>query len=433
MKRILIILANYDPNPSSVANCMQPLIKKMSEIYHVDIITNRNKVDIPEYELKDDVNIYRVDDYRTMNSIYLNRISEIKSSSILKIITRIFTLILKTLYYIRYVLFAQEKEMGGWEVNRVYKKYCELTEEISYEMMISVSLPFQSHYAAEVIKDHKGKNIKWMVFEFDPFAFNKRIKVTGIRRKKMFIDEKRILKKCDSICLTPELYYFYKEKKFIQFSKKVSLLSFANLEQLKCDFNNVGCNFMKDGVINCLFAGHLYDDIRNPSVLLHLFSKVDEDINLSMMTSFSDEKIKKYAPLYYSPTVIPFQNRDTAIYNLKKADILINIGNTVEFQVPAKIFEYMSTGKPIVHLSKIKNDPALKYLNHYSLLFVVNEWEVKEREYVHELEKFCKENKGKQLTFEEVNENLGEYADNAVIKKFLKILNTILGEKCINE
>lgn len=199
MKRVLIIHGNYSPNPSSVANCMEPLIKRMSEIYNVDIITDRKRIDIPEYESQDNIGIYRVDDYRIMNTVYSNELNKINSSKLLKIITSLFTKTLKTLYYIRYVLFAKEKGTGGWEVNRIYQKYCELSDTYEYDFVISVSQPFQSHYVAEKIKDKKGDNIKWIVFEFDPFSFNDELKANHRLRKKMYIDEKRILEKCDSI------------------------------------------------------------------------------------------------------------------------------------------------------------------------------------------------------------------------------------------
>lgn len=435
MKRVLIILANYSPNSSSVANCMRPLVKKMSEKYRVDIITDRKRVDIPECEVNDNVNIYRVDDYRTMNTIYLNELNKINSSHSLRIITKIFAWILKTLYYLRYVFIAREKGTGGWEVKRVYEKFRELNENeiYSYDFVISASQPFQSHYVAEKIKEEKGENIKWIVFEFDPFAFNTSIKMNSRLRKKMYADEKRIFENCDIICLTPELYEFYKKKKFIQFSSKVNLIPFANIEPVEYDSNKVSGNFMKRHKINCLFTGRLYDDIRNPSRLINVFSKIDKNIHLSMMTNLSIEKIKKYSPNNYLPSIIPFQNRDTALFNLMHADILVNIGNTVEFQVPGKIFEYMSTGKPVIHFSKIKNDPALKYLNRYPKVFIVNEWEIDNINYKNELENFCKDHKNHKLTFEDVNETLGEYSGNAVANKFINILNELAGDRLINE
>ncbi len=429
MKRALIVLGNYFPNPSSVANCMNPLIDKLSDKFLIDILTDRKKIDIPEYERKKNISIYRVDDYRTMNTIYSNEMNKINSSYFLKLMTKIFTIILKTAYYIRYVMFSKEQGTGGWSINRVYNKAIELDDKYNYDVVFSISQPFQSHYVAEKVKAYKGENIKWIVFEFDPFSFNNQIKASTALRKRMHVDEKRIFEKSDCVILTPELYDYYKKKQFIKMDNKIFSLSFANFEQIKINETNVSCDFMERDKINCLFTGQLYDKIRDPGAVLEIFSQVDDKIKLHMMTNFSEEKISSYINGGYTAHVIPFQNRDTALYNLMKADILINIGNTVEHQVPGKIFEYMSTGRPIIHFSKIKNDPAVKYLKKYPEVLIIEEWETDSINYVDQVENFCEKNKNYRMSFEEVNEYLGEYSGKAVQDRFFNIINEMLGDK----
>lgn len=433
MKRVLIILANYYPHPSSVANCMKPLIASLSENYHVDILTNRKDVNNAAQEKHNHTMVYRVDDYRAMATMHLNELNKVYSGTFLKGITKAGTLFLKTLYFLKYSLFARERITGGWSADRVYEKFQELDREDRYDLVISVSLPFQSHYIAEKIKDQKGKDIKWIVFQFDPFAYNEVIKVTGKHRTRMFADEKRIFAKCDEIILTPELYEYYRKKDFIDEQKKVHELAFANLEPLNYDAEKVTENFMKEGRINCLFTGLLYGDIRNPDRLLKLFSGLDDKIHLSMLTNWSASKVAQHAPDNYRPTVIPFQNRDTALFNLTKADVLVNIGNTVELQVPGKIFEYMSSGKPIVHISKMEADPVLKYLQHYPKVLVINEWEISRMNYTEKLEHFCRENVDTQMSFDEISRSLGEYSGEQVRGKFLAIVNRVLGEKQTDE
>lgn len=428
MKRILIILANYDPKPSSTANCMKPLINKLTDSYVVDIITDRKDIDTPEYQLIDKVNIYRIDDYRIMNTIYLNKLKKINSVKLLKLLTKIMVNTLKAMYYIRYAKFSPEEGTGGWEKNRVYMKYIELNRNNNYDLIVSVSQPFQSHYIAEKIKDSRRESIKWMVFEFDPFAYNNSIKVSKNKREKMLLDEKKVFQKCDAVILTPELFEFYKKNNYIEISDKVFSLPFSTLEEIQYDKRNVTKKFMTDEKINCLFTGQLYDDIRDPRTLLKLFSEINGNIHLTMMTNFSEEKIKSYSSGDYIPSIIPFQNRDTALFNLEKADILVNIGNTVEFQTPAKIFEYMSTGKPIIHFTKIKNDPVLNYLNLYTKKLIIKEWKIDRIDYISQIEKFCIENQSYKLEFSEIKEALGVYSGSMVSERFMKITHKLLGE-----
>lgn len=433
MKKGLVILANYHPNPSSVANCMKPLIRNLSKICDIDILTDRTHVYIPQFEIVDNINIYRIDDLRKMNTFGLDDLVKIESSYPLRLITKGISFILKGLYYLKYVIIAKEKNTAGWEVKRVFEKFEELHKKQKYDFVISVSLPFQSHYIAEVIKDKYKDSIKWAVFEFDPFAYNFVIKANKKLRKEMKRDEERIFKKADCIVLTPELYEFYTREKYIESSSKVKKLPFANIEPIRYEFNNVSNNFMEKNKVNCFFSGRLYNDIRNPSTVIELFSETCENVHLIMMTNFSIEKLQEFTSEEYKPTVIPFQNRDTALYNLVHADILVNIGNTVEHQVPGKIFEYMSTGKPIIHFSKIKNDPAVKYLLKYPKVLIINEWEKEKHNYKKMIEEFCEQNKNYELLFDEVSEYLGEYSGSVVQDKFIQILNEMLGEQLINE
>jgi hypothetical protein len=428
MKKVLVILKNYSPNPSSVANCMKPIIKKLSEKHHIDILTDRKRLDTPTFEKSENINIYRVDDFRIMNTVHSNELCSIESSKILKIVTKIFTFTLKLLYYFRYSIFAFEKTSGGWDKDRVFEKAIELDNEYNYDVVISASLPYQSHLISERLKIIKGDKIKWIVFQFDPFTHNEEIKAGKTKRKKMSIVENRIYKNCDCIILTPELSEFYNKIGFKIPGKKVSTLTFSNHEDLTISAAGTYSSFLDEEKINCLFAGRLYDDIRNPSMLLRIFSSLNKNIQLVLMTNMPGNKISYYSPKDYQPKVVPFQNRDTAIFNLVNANILVNIGNTVEFQVPGKIFEYMSTGKPIIHFSKIENDPAMKYLSRYENIFVVNEWDKDVMSCVAKLERFCYDNKDICLSFEDVNKQLGEFSKDSVIEKFLCIFNELSGE-----
>ena len=58
---------------------------------------------------------------------------------------------------------------------------------------------------------------------------------------------------------------------------------------------------------------------------------------------------------------------ETARKGIANADVLINIGNRLTNQVPSKVFEYISTGKPIINLCTMENCPTLSYMNRYPL------------------------------------------------------------------
>jgi len=59
-----------------------------------------------------------------------------------------------------------------------------------YDAIISVSNPFKSHYIAEKIVEKikvKKEDIRWIIFEFDPFFYNAEAKISSIRKIKLFM------------------------------------------------------------------------------------------------------------------------------------------------------------------------------------------------------------------------------------------------------
>lgn len=50
---------------------------------------------------------------------------------------------------------------------------------------------------------------------------------------------------------------------------------------------------------------------------------------------------------------------------IANADLLVNIGNAMKNQVPSKLFEYISTGLPIVNIYKNEDCPSLQYMDKY--------------------------------------------------------------------
>ena len=87
-----------------------------------------------------------------------------------------------------------------------------------------------------------------------------------------------------------------------------------------------------------------------------------------------------------------------------RTDVLINIGNSVLNQMPSKIFEYISSGKPIINVFKSPDCPTLKYLTRYPLALNLFEGEITEHpaEKAAAIRAFCRETRGKRVPAEEI-------------------------------
>mgnify|MGYP003965942691 FL=1 len=48
-----------------------------------------------------------------------------------------------------------------------------------------------------------------------------------------------------------------------------------------------------------------------------------------------------------------------------EADILINIGNDTNYQLPSKLVDYAASGLPIVNIVSVADDSSLDFLSNY--------------------------------------------------------------------
>lgn len=110
---------------------------------------------------------------------------------------------------------------------------------------------------------------------------------------------------------------------------------------------------------------------------------------------------------------------ETARTMQAQADVLLNLGNAVDNQLPSKLFDYFAAGKPVLHLCVIENDPALPYLARYPLALVLHQGQADAADILHHwLGEVC----GKQLPFGEVCGLFPELVPQAVAAEFVRWL-----------
>ena len=60
-------------------------------------------------------------------------------------------------------------------------------------------------------------------------------------------------------------------------------------------------------------------------------------------------------------------------HEVAASDVLLSIGNRDPYLVPSKLFKYMSSGKPIIHIKRGCADCCQPYLDRYPLSLVVDD------------------------------------------------------------
>ena len=150
----------------------------------------------------------------------------------------------------------------------------------------------------------------------------------------------------------------------------------------------------------------MYRNIRDPRATIALFDKVceDPDIEATFAGTLEGESAAEYFPEGCRVQYAGVLKGKELAEAYDRTDVLINIGNSVLNQMPSKIFEYISSGKPIINVFKSPDCPTLKYLTRYPLALNLFEGDIAEHpaEKAAEVRAFCRESRGKRVPAEEI-------------------------------
>ena len=98
------------------------------------------------------------------------------------------------------------------------------------------------------------------------------------------------------------------------------------------------------------------------------------------------------------------------------ADFLLNIGNIVTNQLPSKVLEYISTGKPVINFYKSAKCPAMALLKKVAVLNISESFDMAEAEGA--LRAFLT-GEHTIMSFEEIADAYREYTPKEFVKNFL--------------
>lgn len=213
------------------------------------------------------------------------------------------------------------------------------------------------------------------------------------------------------------------ETPFSKYDNKMAVFEYANLQKPSINYNNVIPMPFENNKISCLFCGVIKKDIRNPDRLFEVFFNLPNQYKLIIMSGSNLKSwILPISALGDKIEIWSQQNKDTALDSMSRSDILINIGNSIPYQIPGKIFEYMSFAKPIIHISNMLHDPAFDYLRNYPLALIIEKDEKAECA-AKNIEQFYRKIKGQVYTFEEISLFLNQVSRKNTTVKFVEMLN----------
>ncbi len=402
-KKILLVSHQFLPHISPRTIRWKNLVDKLIEMGNdVTILTGT-----PPDETVENYNILYFGNKKmsmTMNSIRKDS-KNINNPSIKKLIYNL----LKKVYRFVFKTFAWPDYAMFW-IFTVYKNKLKISKD--FDSIISVSLPFTSHVCASILV--KRLKTKWVMDIGDPFSLklqspeNNVILYSLLNR---FI-EKKYYNKADQVFFThKEVLEFHQNKFQIENSKlKIGHPIFEILNENILLSNQYNYSKLP---INIGYFGIFTDNIREPSNYInYISSKLGEEFHHFW---YINEESKKYFTSFtnlnnhFFEQLIP---REEAIKKMiNNFHILLSIGNTNKNQLPSKVIEYISLGKPVIHYAEIPTDPMYRFEKLFTNLIIIN----KETQ-LNDISSYLKmfQNGSFEFNYKNFVENFGA---NAIIKK----------------
>ena len=263
--------------------------------------------------------------------------------------------------------------------NTLLRNYIQETEGLlssSNDTTIIASFtPLEAVYAMSILKK-KYPQVRSVYYSTDTLSNergNSGILPKGYREERGLSWERKLFKNSDRIIIMECHKEFYFSNVFKVFHEKMKLANFPLLSRPSYNIDRKPCRNFK----RMVYAGTLYISLRNPSFLCDILLLAGKQIKMesifmgsgdcdSIMAEYSN---KSEGSIQY----IGMQPHDNVVNYLSDADILLSIGNKDSPMAPSKIYEYMSTGKPIIHTYKWDKDPCIEPLEKYGNALLINE------------------------------------------------------------
>ncbi len=291
------------------------------------------------------------------------------------------------------------------------------------DVLIPIGEPHDAMFAGLAFKK-KYPSVKLMPYQLDRYAnglsLYKLPKLQKGMKKRNLKNEKKLISYSEALFVLCPIYPHYQQEYFNDVISKVVPTEHPMIVEHPVNEKNT-----VDGeVIKITYAGSLDKKLRNPTEWLQTLCELvkDESLNVqNRMFSFGNcgDIIASYkaklGDALFDGGKIPYGQ---VIEEYKSAQFILTIGNRSKEEVPSKVFDCMSYGKPIIHLYFFEEDPCLCYLNRFPFALCLPIEQEKVYENAKSLNDFIRENNGREIEFIEIEKLFEDCTPRYVAKTF---------------
>lgn len=335
-----------------------------------------------------------------------------------------FRKVVRQLYFILVKNFLWPDFAWTWIFPARRESIKEVLIERDYDVLISVSHPFSSHLVARKLKK-KFPNMKWIIDIGDPFYFMKEAPLNNFFLYSILNKyiEKKIFYESDHISVTtPETKERYIQS-FNDFKNKIKVIPPMVADECVSNFSKIKNAQEDSSEINLLFVGTLYSQIRNPSRFIYLLSeasyKSQQKINMNFYGTYNGIDTTKFkSSRNFAINFYDEISRERVFEEIKKSDVLVNFGNSTEYQLPSKVVEYSFSKKVILNIITANEDSSKRFLRNYSRSKTINLNNQDSRESINEIIDFFESLE--DMKFADIDFDFDKYKTPAIVKLYTR-------------
>lgn len=316
------------------------------------------------------------------------------------------------------------------------------------DCLVASVLPVETICAGIKLKE-SGDIRKCIIYQLDSVGNNRFDLGKGImqkyRRANARKAEKVYFEKADHIFELKCNEFFYSRRAFQNVQHKIGYLDIPLVsDQIYTDLRALEQTVDRDASkVTFIYGGVLHKEFRDPTPLLQLINQLNREKAFQCECSFYTKRadLYQYCGGITEKELTCFHNngyvsQEELNQHYAESDFLLSVGNhsTSEIhEIPSKIFPYISTGKPIIHLTGGKYDACIPYLSRYSNALLIDPGDKFEDNY-QKLKAFISRNKGKIMDIEKIMQdfetNTAAYSAELLTKAALQHEKQITDKKC---
>lgn len=410
-KTILFVVAE---SKSANGVCCHAVMQRLKDNYNVLCLTNREWREKQNYEA-DGIS------YFTVKPRFTSRLYEhachSEDGSLRRHVLNVLFFVINKLKLLTSIFTWPW--LSPLYTERFYKQMERLYTQYGVDCIVPVYKQIDPLIAAKRLKKKlisNGKDIQVIPYFLDPLSggIGPQIFTEGMMVKRGQAWERRVLDIADSVIVMESSRRNHEENNSDQdYYKKLvymdipllNLDTFRNkneeVDRKSSSTDNIELPNNSDE-IRVFYGGTLHEAMRNVRRMIELIGYVNNPkIHFVFAGYGAREK------LFEGKDNIEFLgelSHEELKEQLDKANILLNMGVTRSTAISGKIFEYMTTGKPIVSTFSIDREACIPYLRKYPLSFMVDERERNMVKQAAELEQFIVDNSMKMVPMDYIQE-----------------------------